>query len=132
MAETLTHSELASEAKARVDELTEQFDSRRATEPGFMSHPDAYELNGEMRAASQEQHAEEWRQAHDEGKVEYPQGKLEYRTGPDTRAQDYLAAGANNLMALEKPLTKEQQEELDATLWRHEQARNQGDEPRAA
>lgn len=128
MAETLTHSERASEAKGRADELTEQFDSRRATELGFMSHPDAYALNGEIRAATQEQHAEEWRQAHDEGSVEYPQSKLEHRTGPDTRTQDYLAAGVNNLMALEKPLTKDQQEELDATLWRHDQARNHDDE----
>lgn len=132
MAEALTHSERATEAKGRADELTGQFNSRRVTEPGFMSHPDAYALNDEIQAATQEQHAEQWRQAHDEGRVEYPQNKLEHRTGPDTRTQDYLAAGVNNLMALERPLTKGQQEELDATLWRHDQARSHDDEARAA
>lgn len=101
MAETLTHSERANEAKDRADELTEQ-------------------------------HAEEWRQAYDEGEAEYPQGKLEHRTDPDTTTQDYLAAGASNLMALERSLTKDQQEELDVPLWSHERARNRDNEVRAA
>lgn len=52
MAETLTHSERANEAKDRAGDLAEQFESRRATESGFMSHPDSYALNGEIRAAT--------------------------------------------------------------------------------
>ncbi len=84
------------------------------------------------RASEAGDRAEEQRQAYSVSEEGYPDGELEHGTALGTRTQDSLALGVSNLMALEQPLTKDQQEGLDATLWGHEHTYNHDDEARAA
>lgn len=128
MAESLKHLDQAVEADVRASQLGDEFDTRRRTEPGFMADKEAYDMAGERNDAASERDANLWRGALAEGSVEAPKEELEYNVSEPKR-RDYLAAGANILLRLqsERPLTEEEKRELDATLWRIEEADSAGD-----
>lgn len=119
MAEALKHLDTAVEADVRASELSDEFTARRRSEPDFMLNKEAYDMAGERNDAAEERDAHLWRGAVAEGSAAYPTEALEYnKSQPKTR--DYLAAGANSLLALqdERPLTDEERRRLDADLWR--------------
>lgn len=124
MAEALKHLDQAVEADERARQLGEEFETQRRNpdNPGFMMRKESYDMAGERNDAASERDANLWRGALAEGSVETPQEELEYNVSEPKR-RDYLAAGANILLRLqsERPLTEEEKQELDATLWRIEE-----------
>jgi len=128
MAESLKHLDQAVEADVRASQLSEEFEAQRHNpdNPGFMARKESYDMAGDLNAAADERDAHLWRGAVAEGSAQNPTGELEVNVSEPKR-RDYIAARANILLRLQEqqPLTDEEQQELDATLWRVEELDSQ-------